>query len=348
VCRFCIGTADNCLPPHAFLDPISSAKELFTGPHRREGVQDHELLEIFGATGHNDCEPQRPGFNTQCADGNSARWGFCNNIPSQGCQIHDADDADAVIGIGLEGQDCCPMGAGWTNYFVNSNANGGSEQRLQAFIKVRAAPDCVPPGWTVVLKTDGDDTFQYSSPHWADSTSVLNPTTHPSQPGNAKYPEYNTVMVSAVSLSLSLSLCVCVCVCVCGVTSYQVVLYSTMCRLNSQTSAAAMLAVVLACDAFAARFRFCFRCGYGYGCGWDSLTQSWAALARSQTVWTLTPSRIRSKTPLRSSVASTVGRAFLRTSTSSKRSALPVRKPVWSPRFSTLRDKNGWVRAKTA
>jgi hypothetical protein len=234
VCRFCIGTADNCLPPHAFLDPISSAKELFTGPHRREGVQDHELLEIFGATGHNDCEPQRPGFNTQCADGNSARWGFCNNIPSQGCQIHDADDADAVIGIGLEGQDCCPMGAGWTNYFVNSNANGGSEQRLQAFIKVRAAPDCVPPGWTVVLKTDGDDTFQYSSPHWADSTSVLNPTTHPSQPGNAKYPEYNTVMVSAVSLSLSLSLSVCLCVWLDKLDKLVLCIYSTMYRLNSQ------------------------------------------------------------------------------------------------------------------
>lgn len=122
---------------HAFLEPISSAKELFTGPYRREGVQDHEMLEIFAATGHNDCEPQRPGFNTQCRDGNRARWGYCNNIPcasllyryasarnflaspfrvvcrSQGCQIHDADDADAVIGIGIEGQNCCPMGAGW-------------------------------------------------------------------------------------------------------------------------------------------------------------------------------------------------------------------------------------------
>ena len=73
--QFCIGTADNCLPPHAFLDPVPSARELFTGPYRREGVQDHELLEIFAATGHNNCEPQRPGFNTVCADGNHARCG---------------------------------------------------------------------------------------------------------------------------------------------------------------------------------------------------------------------------------------------------------------------------------
>jgi hypothetical protein len=72
------------------------------------------------------------------------------------------------------------VGSGWTNYFVSSDANSGHEQSLQAFVKVRAAADCVPPGWTVVLKTNGDDVFQYNSPHWTDSTTVLNPTTHPS------------------------------------------------------------------------------------------------------------------------------------------------------------------------
>ena len=197
--QMCIGTPDNCLPPHAFLDPISSARELFTGPFRREGVQDHEVLEIFRPTGHNDCEPQRPGFNTQCAQGNSARWGFCNNIPGQACQTDDTDDADGVIGIGLNGQDCCPMGAGWTNYFVSDTANGGQQSSgVQAWVKVRTAPDCVPPGWTVVMKTNGDDTFQYSSPYWTDATTVLHETTHPSTAGNAKYPAFNTVAFDAV------------------------------------------------------------------------------------------------------------------------------------------------------
>jgi hypothetical protein len=49
--------------------------------------------------GHRDCEPQRPGFNTQCNQGNHARWGFCNNIPSQDCQTEDANDADGVIAV---------------------------------------------------------------------------------------------------------------------------------------------------------------------------------------------------------------------------------------------------------
>merc|ERR1711981_770393 len=54
--------------------------------------------------------------------GNKARWGFCNNIPQQGCQTSDGNDADAAIGIGLKGQSTAKeMGAGWTEYF-NSNS----------------------------------------------------------------------------------------------------------------------------------------------------------------------------------------------------------------------------------
>ena len=34
-------------------------------------------------------------------------------MPVQECQDADGDDADGVIGFGIEGQDCCPMGAGW-------------------------------------------------------------------------------------------------------------------------------------------------------------------------------------------------------------------------------------------
>jgi hypothetical protein len=82
---------------------------------------------------------QRPGFNTVCADGNFARWGYCANIPRQECQEADSNDADAVIGVGLQGQDCCPMGAGYTNYFVSDNADGGQEARMQVWIQTRVA-----------------------------------------------------------------------------------------------------------------------------------------------------------------------------------------------------------------
>ena len=84
---------------------------------------------------------QHPGFNTQCADGNHARWGYCNNIPSQDCQ-DTADiapgtvDSDGVIGIGLEGQDCCPMGAGFTSYVVSDTPDAGNEHREQVWIQI--------------------------------------------------------------------------------------------------------------------------------------------------------------------------------------------------------------------
>ena len=39
-----------------------------------------------------------------CSDNNKARWGYCANIPSQDCQEDDSNDADGVIGVGLEGQ----------------------------------------------------------------------------------------------------------------------------------------------------------------------------------------------------------------------------------------------------
>ena len=61
-----------------------------------------EMMIFAGVTGYKECEPQRPGFNTVCADGNHARWGYCVNIPSQACQAADTDDADGVMGFGLE------------------------------------------------------------------------------------------------------------------------------------------------------------------------------------------------------------------------------------------------------
>jgi len=40
----------------------------------------------------------------------------------------------------------------------------------------------VPPGWTVVLKTDGDETFQYNSPYWT-TADVLDEASDPEAPG---------------------------------------------------------------------------------------------------------------------------------------------------------------------
>ena len=196
----CIGTFDNCLEPYAFAEPIANSAALFGGDYRDEGIEPNEFMSTFGVEGHRDCEPQRPGFNTVCADGNHARWGFCNNIPSQDCQIEDANDADGVIGFGIEGQDCCPMGAGWTNYFVNSNANGGSEQRLQAWIVVRHVDipyDTSDEHWETILKSDGDETFAYSSALWAND-QLLNEGDPVDTPGNAKYPAYNTAEFDAI------------------------------------------------------------------------------------------------------------------------------------------------------
>merc|ERR1711885_38089 len=63
--------------------------------------------------------------------GNKARWGFCNNIPSQGCQTSDGNDADAAIGIGLKGQSTAKeMGAGWTEYFNSNSPNKNSRRSI--------------------------------------------------------------------------------------------------------------------------------------------------------------------------------------------------------------------------
>jgi hypothetical protein len=43
--------------------------------------------------------------------------------------------------------------------------------------------------WIIVLKTNGDETLAYSSPHWASTNGTLNADSQRSLPGNAKYPE---------------------------------------------------------------------------------------------------------------------------------------------------------------
>ena len=122
----------------------AAAAALFNGPYRREGVVNQdEFNAVFGnPPNHNGCGMQRPGFNIQCNDGNRARWGYCANIPSQDCQTDESHDADAAIGLGIEGQDCCPIGAGYTNYFVSNTANSGQESRQQVWVFVRQAASC--------------------------------------------------------------------------------------------------------------------------------------------------------------------------------------------------------------
>ena len=156
------------------------------------------LRIVLGVTGYRECEPQRPGFNTLCNDGNHARWGYCVNIPSQDCQTEDGNDADGVMGFGIEGQDCCPMGAGWTNYVVSDSPDSGHEGRQQAWILIRDSAPGLPDGWSVVLKTDGDSTFAYGADYWTSTTNTLNEEMGYYRPGNAKYPSYNTQPFDAI------------------------------------------------------------------------------------------------------------------------------------------------------
>ena len=91
-----------------------------------------------------DCGMQRPGFNIQCNDGNKARWGYCVNCQSQGCQLDDNNDADASIGIGLAGQSTSvEMGAGWTNYFASGP--GTCSANSKAFKRI----------WVSVMNSEG-------------------------------------------------------------------------------------------------------------------------------------------------------------------------------------------------
>ena len=78
---------------------------------------------------------QNPGFNVECNGNNKARWGYCVNCENQDCQLDDGDDADASIGIGLQGQSTSgEMGAGWTEYFASGK--GTCDPNSKAFKKI--------------------------------------------------------------------------------------------------------------------------------------------------------------------------------------------------------------------
>ncbi|CAE7227109.1 unnamed protein product, partial [Symbiodinium sp. CCMP2456] len=121
--RMCIGRVDTNCVKHTFKKKYKSAKELFTSGYIRDTTVDRDgILATFGpaAGSFQDCPMQRPGFNIECNDGNKARWGFCLNCASQGCQNDDSNDADAAIGIGIAGQATdTELGGGWTAYFAS-------------------------------------------------------------------------------------------------------------------------------------------------------------------------------------------------------------------------------------
>merc|ERR1712048_1201570 len=120
--RMCVNSpTENCIY-HTFSKTYKSARELFSSGYIRDAKLDQKGIEAaFAASGHKKCGMQRPGFNIVCKDGQKARWGFCNNIPSQGCQTSDSNDSDAAIGIGLVGNFKFPVGAGWTKDFAGKN-----------------------------------------------------------------------------------------------------------------------------------------------------------------------------------------------------------------------------------
>jgi len=134
--RMCIGAPDKNCVHHTFKKVYKSARDLFNSGYIRDPQVDQKGIErAFGVKGHRACGMQRPGFNIQCKDNNKARWGFCNNIPSQGCQTSDGNDADAAIGIGLKGQSTAKeMGAGWTEYFNSNTPNKKQYKKVWLYV----------------------------------------------------------------------------------------------------------------------------------------------------------------------------------------------------------------------
>jgi hypothetical protein len=152
----CVGDLSTCMPPHVFSQPIPNAASLFGGAYRAEGVNASAMLSAFKPVGQRDCAPQRAGFNTQCSDGNAARWGYCNNVPSQPCQSDFYQDADGVIGIGIRGAGET-IGAGWTPFFVANVNDVLLRGRRQVWIMVRVPQQGqpMPPVGYVVTNPSG-------------------------------------------------------------------------------------------------------------------------------------------------------------------------------------------------
>ncbi|CAJ1343371.1 unnamed protein product [Effrenium voratum] len=199
--KMCVGQPDTNCVTHTFEKEYQSAKELFTSGYIRDSTVDRDgILKIFGPTAgsYQDCPMQRPGFNIQCNDGNKARWGFCLNCASQGCQNDDSNDADAAIGIGLAGQSTpTEMGAGWTNYFASGagtcSANSMTHKSVWVFVlsNVLASKPFTRTQhtWSTVMKIGKTTTLGFSSAYW-ENDQLLNENTDVTVEGDGKYSSY--------------------------------------------------------------------------------------------------------------------------------------------------------------
>ena len=129
-------------------------------------------------------------------DGQKARWGFCNNIPSQGCQTSDSNDSDAAIGIGLIGNFKDSVGAGRTKDF----AGKGKIVNRKTWLYVNEEKyDFVP-----ILKiVQSGATFGYDSKYWT-NTNTLNPKiAFTDKTKDAKYPAFSTVPFSTIRICVN-------------------------------------------------------------------------------------------------------------------------------------------------
>merc|ERR1712159_359471 len=192
--RMCVNSMDQCVY-HTFSKTFKSARELFSSGYIRDSKLDQKGIEAaFAASGHKKCGMQRPGFNIVCKDGQKARWGFCNNIPSQGCQTSDSNDSDAAIGVGLVGNFKDKVSAGWTKDF----AGKGKIVYKKVWISV-ATKKYDWDGWTPVMKIISGSTFGYNAKYWTDG-STLKPTSPLNKLENAKYSAFNTAPVGSIRI----------------------------------------------------------------------------------------------------------------------------------------------------
>ena len=120
------------------------------------------------------------------SDGQAARFGFCNNIPAQGCQTADSHDSDGAIGIGLKGENKNQQGAGWTKYFNSNTGKTIGYKKVWLFVNKEQW------NWVPVMKivTSGSR-FGYKSAYWT-NTKTLNPKSFWGKLEDAKYPGYMT------------------------------------------------------------------------------------------------------------------------------------------------------------
>ena len=128
------------------------------------------------------------------SDGQAARFGFCNNIPAQGCQTADSHDSDGAIGIGLLGENKNQQGAGWTKYF---NSNTG---KTIGYKKVWLFVNKLKMNWVPVMKIiTSSGVFGYNSAYWT-TMKMLNSDSPIGELKDAKYRTFITKRFKSIRI----------------------------------------------------------------------------------------------------------------------------------------------------